>query len=228
LVPAETLTVLDSLGGIGAARLTALTRLTIPYGGLLKSGLRPGQTAIIGGATGNLGAAAVLVALAMGAAKVVAVGRDEEAMAALETINPQRVVAVALKGDGVEKDAERIRSAAPPIDVYFDMTGRALNPEPILAAVGALRRGGTAVFMGGVKADLPLSYKNIMINELTIRGNFMYPRSAPKELASMVRAGLLDLSVFNIVEFPLANIEEAIDRAGASKGFNLVVVKPNE
>jgi alcohol dehydrogenase len=226
LVPAETLTVLDAASEIGVEHLTALTRLAIPYGGLLKAGLRAGQTIMIGGATGNIGAGAVLVALAMGAAKVIALGREERVLADLQAIDPKRVISVALGGDTVENDTARIKNASPNIEVYFDMTGRAPNPEPIMAALGALGHGGTAVFMGGVQATLPIPYSQIMLNELTIRGNFMYPRSAPEDLLNMVLAGTLDLNRFTVISFRLDDIEKAIDRAAKSKGLNLTVIRP--
>ncbi|AXC15200.1 Alcohol dehydrogenase, zinc-binding [Acidisarcina polymorpha] len=226
LVPAETLTVFDEAKSLGAERLAALTRLAIPYGGLLKTGLRAGKTIMIGGATGNIGAGAVMVALAMGASRVIALGRDSKGLAELEALDSRRVVAVALEGGDVEALTARIKAAGGPIDTYFDMTGAAPDPTPIMAAIGALRRGGTAVFMGGVQATLPIPYSQIMFNELTLRGNFMYPREAPGDLLQMVLAGTLDLSKIKIKSFRLDQIEEAIDDASAGKGLNMTVVKP--
>ena len=48
--------------------------------------MKPTQTLVVNGATGGLGSAAVLVGLAMGASKVVAVGRNEEKLKALEQL----------------------------------------------------------------------------------------------------------------------------------------------
>ena len=60
---------------IGALAVTlALNVLLVPYGGLLAADLRAGETLLVSGATGNFGGAAVAVALAMGAACVVAPG----------------------------------------------------------------------------------------------------------------------------------------------------------
>ncbi|MER8162897.1 hypothetical protein ABTY51_49300, partial [Streptomyces sp. NPDC094472] len=50
-----------------------------PYGGLLAGGLAAGETLLVSGATGNLGSSAVAVALAMGAGRVVAPGRNQAA-----------------------------------------------------------------------------------------------------------------------------------------------------
>ncbi|MGA7385131.1 MAG: hypothetical protein WBW81_10725 [Methylocella sp.] len=57
-------------------QLIALAKLVVPYGGLLRAGVRSGQVVAVNGATGYYGSAGVMTALAMGAAKVVAVGRD--------------------------------------------------------------------------------------------------------------------------------------------------------
>jgi hypothetical protein len=65
----------DKLG-----RWCALSTLLVPYGGLRAGDLRAGETLVINGATGGFGSAGVAVALALGAAKVVATGRNERAL----------------------------------------------------------------------------------------------------------------------------------------------------
>ena len=67
------------------ARWAALTVHAIPYGGLLAGGLAAGETPLVSGATGNLGSSAVALALAMGAGRVVAPGRNEAALDLLPT-----------------------------------------------------------------------------------------------------------------------------------------------
>jgi alcohol dehydrogenase len=62
--------------------LPFLASLAIADGGWRRGGLRGGQTVIVNVATGNLGGAAVLAALARGAARVVATGRRREALTA--------------------------------------------------------------------------------------------------------------------------------------------------
>ena len=55
--------------------------LLVPYGGFAAANLQAGETVLVSGATGNFGSAAVAVALAMGAACVVAPGRNEQVLA---------------------------------------------------------------------------------------------------------------------------------------------------
>jgi len=56
------------------------TSLPSPYGGFLRGEFQVGETAIANGASGYFGSAAVLIALAMGAARVVAAGHDRAAL----------------------------------------------------------------------------------------------------------------------------------------------------
>lgn len=206
--------------------LACLGYLAIPYGGFLRGELRPGQVLIVSGATGSLGAAAVIVALAMGVSKIVAVGRDEEMLEKLVQLDPRRVINAPLKGDASEY-TERINRVAGEADMVLDVLGGVTNPEPTIACINALRPRGTAIFMGGVKADIPLPYPQIMQRELTIRGAFMYPRQAPGELLRMVAAGTLNLSAIQTHIFKLEDIASAIAKAATLKGLNYCVLAPN-
>ena len=226
LLPAECLTPLDALAAFPPARLALLSRIAIPYGGLVRGDLRPGQTVAINGATGVFGSSAVVAALALGAARVLAVGRDAHALGALAALDPARVVPCPLGSGPVVEQAARLRAAAGPwgVDLYFDMLGRADDPDPILAGLGALRHRGTAVLMGGVRIPIPLSYAEIMHRELTIIGNFMYPRGALRELVALAAARVLNLDAFATATFPLEDFAAAFDRAETAKGLESVAL----
>ncbi len=64
--------------GARRAAGAALGRLLVPYGGLLAGDLKAGETLVVNGATGGFGGAGVAVALAMGAGRVVAAGRNAQ------------------------------------------------------------------------------------------------------------------------------------------------------
>lgn len=225
LFPAENLTPLTGVEAITPTQLVTLTYLAIPYGGLLRGNLRPSQTIIINGATGNLGAGAVLVALAMGAAKVVAVGRDTKTLEKLVQLNPERVVSVALHGDASEY-GKQIQQAAGEVDMVLDVLGGVKNPDPTIACINALRPRGTAVFMGGVQSDIPLPYAQIMLKEITIQGAFMFPQQAPYELIRMVAAGTLNLDVIQTHVFNLDDINTGVAKASELKGLDYCVLAP--
>jgi alcohol dehydrogenase len=71
---------------IGSDQLAAISRYTIPYGGLPRSRPTAGETLVVTGASGAYGSHAVLVALAMGAGPVVAAGRSRAALDALVNV----------------------------------------------------------------------------------------------------------------------------------------------
>jgi alcohol dehydrogenase len=214
-VPAE-------LDGTADCRLAALARCVVSYGGLLRAGLAPGQTVVIHGATGAFGSAGVLVALAMGAATVVAAGREPEALARLAKL--PRVVTVAMSGDP-DRDRAALRAAAGGgADCALDMVGRADSASGTQAVLGALRREGRLVLMGGVTVPLPLDYALVMRSGLEVVGNFMYPRTAPAILLAMTAAGLLDLEQIPLEVFPFDDLPAAMETAEGRQAPLVVVV----
>ncbi len=224
LWPAECVTVIGE-SNISTDNLAALNYCGIAYGGLLKAGFRPGQSAIINGATGNLGSAAVLVALAMGASRVVAVGRKQASLESLTGLD-KRVSVVAL-ADEPEKSTGQIQASALGADAMIDAIGMVMSPATTLACMSGLRPGGTMVCIGGSAATLPIPYFQLMAMDITVRGAFMYPRSAPSELMTMARSGQLRLDQIRTKPFKLANIGEAVSAAAkASTGLDYVVINP--
>ena len=99
LVPAATVTPAEGLDAVPAAQLAVLKRAIVPYGGLLRGRLTAGETLLVNGATGAYGIAAVLLGLALGAARVVAAGRNAAALDALANAAGPRVVPVRLSSD---------------------------------------------------------------------------------------------------------------------------------
>ena len=188
LVPGECLTPLKEVRSIEAARLSLLSFAAIAYGGLLRGSLRPGQTLVVSGATGNIGSTVVLIALAMGAKRVVALGREESVLNQLKDIDRKRIDTVKLNGN-LETDKRSVAAIGAGADLVYDMLGGTPSFATTAAAIYAVRRGGTAVLMGGVQANIDLPYSHVMLNELTIKGALMYPRSAPRQLINMMGAG---------------------------------------
>jgi alcohol dehydrogenase len=238
VVPAATVTPVPAdLQAVPGARLAVLTRCLVPYGGLLRARLTPGETVVVNGATGAYGRAAVHVAVAMGAARVVAAGRNQEVLDQLPS--PGCVTAVRLGGDAAA-DATALRDAAAGdraaastgadgwpagADCALDMVGDADSPEATLATLGALRRGGRLVLMGSMSVPLPIDYTELMISRREILGNFMYPPGAPARLMQLAASGQLNLDRIDIVCYPLAELPTAMDHA-AERGAPLVTVAP--
>jgi alcohol dehydrogenase len=227
LVPKSCVTPIDGLGALSAAELSVLPRFAVPYGGLLRGRLAAGETIVVTGATGAYGSAAVLLSLALGAGRVVAAGRNKPALDALAELGGSRVATVALSGD-VEADAQALRAAAgggP--HMAFDMVGGAEDPNATLAALKSLRRGGRLVLMGSMSVPLPISYLDLMLNDLEILGQFMYPQDAFMRLADLVRSGLLDIKAIRTRSFPLDAITNAMEVAATAGGLECIVVRPS-
>jgi alcohol dehydrogenase len=141
-LPTENAIAIGAIDEADAARWSALGTLLVPYGGFLAAQLQPGEIVLVNGATGGFGSAAVAVALGMGAASVIATGRNEMALADLVRRFGARVRTVAMRGDEAD-DRKRILQTAPgPIDCVLDILPPAANTAQVRTAV--MRCGLTA------------------------------------------------------------------------------------
>lgn len=223
-MPASVLVPLDGLEHLEAERLATLSKFAIPFGGLRRGRLAAGETVVVNGAGGNFGAGAVLVALAMGAARVIAVGRRRASLQQLLERGQGRVVPVVLEGD-VARDTAAIRAAAGGgVDLAFDMVGQASDPRSTLSALHSLRRGGRLVLMGSMQTELPVPYGQMLLNNWELIGQFMYTRADYLALVSLVRAGLLPLDAVEVHRFAFGALEQAIDDAEGLQGLQATVV----
>jgi len=226
LMPVEAVTPAEGLDHMGAAQLAAVSRCIVPYGGLLRGRLTAGETLVVNGATGSYGTAAVLLGIAMGAARVIAAGRKPAALEAVARAGGSRVSTVELSGN-VQADAGALRAAAGGgAHMAFDMVGQARDPNSTLAALHSLRRGGRLVLMGSMTTDLPVPYTALMLNSWEIIGQFMYPSGAYRRLLDLLRSGLLDISPIRPRVYPLAALPEAMEAAASAGNLEYIVVQP--
>lgn len=230
-VPTETVYPLPPSAGDDPARWSALGVYAIPYGGLLASGLEAGETLLVSGATGNLGSSAVAVGLAMGAGRVIAPGRNRAALDLLTERFGARVRPVELSGD---EDTDRTTMAAAaegPIDVVLDLLPPQAPSAVVRAAAMTVRERGRVVLMGGVGmlggADLALPYPWIMRNSVTVRGQWMYPRSANLGMIRLIESSAIDLEAERTERFGLDKVNDAIAYAAAHGGpFDRTILTP--
>ena len=230
-VPTENAIRIGAIEPEHAGRWCALTKLLVPYGGLLAAGLQAGETLLVNGATGAFGCAGVAVALAMGAGTVLATGRNGAALAELERRFGRRVRTVQMQGDE-EADRARILAAAPgPIDCVLDLLPPMASAAQVRTGILAVRPYGRIVLMGGVGmlggAALELPYPWLMRNCITLRGQWMCPPEAVTGMVALIRAGLIDLSLWEVAEFGLDAANEAVAHAADKAGpFNMTVLRP--
>lgn len=229
-LPTENVTLIGDINPVDAGLWTAMGRLLVPFGGLVAGDLQAGETLIINGATGGFGGAGVAVALAMGAARVVAAGRNAATLQDLAERFGPRVQTVRMTGDG-DDDRRRLSDAASgSADMVLDFLPREASAPQVMAAAMTLRHGGRLVLMGGLRGpegDLPLNYHWIMHQGVTIRGQWMYAREVIPRMVAMIRSGQIDLGRFDLTEFPLAEANAAVAHAAANAGpRQLTVLRP--
>jgi alcohol dehydrogenase len=67
-----------------------------------------------------------------------------------------------------------------------------------------------------------------MRNDITVRGTWMYPRDAVPRMVRLVRGGLIDLARFDLTEFGLGDVNDAVAHAAANAGpLRLTVLRPD-
>ena len=230
-VPTENAIKIGTIAEVDAARWCALGTLLVPYGGFLAAQLQAGETVLVNGATGSFGSAAVAVALGMGAACVIATGRNEQALADLVRRFGPRVRTVPMRG-AEEDDRKQILQAAPePIDCVLDILPPAANTMQVRTAIMAVRPYGRVVLMGGVLdgAGLGLPYSWMMRNCITVRGQWMYPPHATILMTGLIQAGLISLDQFHVTPFNLDDANAAVAHAAKDSGaFRMTVIQPQQ
>jgi threonine dehydrogenase-like Zn-dependent dehydrogenase len=175
-------------GGLGysLADLAGLVRHAVSYGGLRGINLQAGETIIVAPATGIYSGSAVEVASAMGA-RVIAVSRNMEVLKKLANANP-RVHPVQLKGD-VEQDLASLKKFGT-IDAYIDISPFAANESThVRSCIMAVKQYGRVSLMGVLMKDIAIPYVVAVMNNLTIRGQYMYEREDVFGLIKLVEAG---------------------------------------
>ncbi|MFF8313288.1 alcohol dehydrogenase catalytic domain-containing protein [Streptomyces lydicus] len=230
-VPTENVFRLPAAAEDDPARWAALGLHGIPYGGLLAGGLEAGETLLVSGATGNLGSSAVAVALALGAGRVVAPGRNHAALDLLAARFGPRVRPVRLTGDEAADHASMTEAADGPIDMVLDLLPPSAPSSATRAAAMTVREYGRVVLMGGVGMlggdDLGLPYPWIMRNSITVRGQWLYPRRANVGMVRLLASGALDLAPERVRSFRLDAVNDAVAYAAAHAGpFDRTVLTP--
>ena len=216
--------------GYDVEELAFIAGMTVPYGGLRDVGLGVGETVIVAPATGQFGGAAVVVALGMGAGKVIAMGRDQARLANVKAHNPSRIETVPLTGS-VEELTQGLRQHGP-TDVFIDISPpQAAASAHVKAGILSVKHGGRISLMGGIRDDVPLPYGNVMHGNKTLKGKWMYEREDLPVLIKMIEAGTLRIGKRGGCEvvgrFGLEGWKEALD-VGAERSAigECVVIAP--
>jgi L-iditol 2-dehydrogenase len=189
--------------------------------GLELSGVTPGGTvAVIG--PGPIGLIAMRVARAMGAARVIAVGRGARLQASRQSGSD--VLVNFEQQDAVK--AVREATSGRGVDEAVECSGA---PGTFRQAVEMVRKGGRVALVG-VPTDKvvePLPFKYIVHNEIAIFGARANPNVSHK-MIPMIASGQLRVADLITHTFPLERFADALDVfVGRKDGVIKVVIEPN-
>ena len=188
-----------------------------------RSGLRPGETVLVLGATGAVGAVAVQAAKLLGAGRVVAAARADDRLPGLLERGADAVVDL---DDAEDLAAAFEEAAGGGIDVTIDT----LWGAPALAAIQAAARWARHVQVGQLAGlELPLPAPAVRSVSLDLRGfSIAHPpievrREGYRELAGHVARGEIVLDVERV---PLEQVGRAWDRQREAGGGPKLVLVP--
>jgi NADPH2:quinone reductase len=217
-------TLFDVPHELGDAAAAALANSGI--GGWLavswRADLRPGETVLVLGATGQTGSVAVQAAKPLGAGRVVAAARGSDRLERMRDRGADAVVALDGDGDLTERLREATGGGA-------DVTIDTLWGEPAVAALGAAAQFGRHVQVGHLAGpELGLAAPAIRSKSLDVRG-FMHlhaplevRREAFRRLGEHVARGAI---VIDFERVPLSEVADAWERQRrADAGAKLVLI----
>jgi alcohol dehydrogenase len=202
------------------------------YSAMKKIGVGPGETLLINGISGQLGLNAALLALAMGATKILGTGRNQKLLDRVKALAPERiqVISVAEAQPGPTDPLVAWAKQATDghgVDGMIDCLPPGAPASAMMRALFCLRRGGRAVNVGAVLETLPLNAFWMMTNRIGLQGSVWFTTGEGEDMAAMAGAGTLDLSVLEHRVSPLSKVNEVLagmdDRNG---GFTNFVIDP--
>jgi alcohol dehydrogenase len=186
-----------------------------------------GSWVAINGITGTLGVGATLLALGMGATRIIGFGRNREVLARLRALAPNRIATLAL-GEKPIADWMREHTDGLGADVLVDCSARGAAAAVTADALNGLKRGGTVVNIGALTERLPIEPIRFMTGRLQFRGSNWFTTGEGQLMAEMARTGVLDLSHLTSQAYPLDGVNDALEAVKARPGgFVNIVVNPD-
>ncbi|WP_181802845.1 alcohol dehydrogenase catalytic domain-containing protein [Streptomyces shenzhenensis] len=195
------------------------------YSALRKAGVNTGSTVLINGISGTLGLGVALLALAMGAPRILGTGRNHELLGRVKALAPARIETHSMLDGPIDTWVKSITDRG--VDTYIDALGPGAPHEGLIQGMASLRRGGRAVNIGAAQGMVPFDVHHMMDQQLSFRGSVWFTAGEGQEMAELADRGLLDLSVFKNVVFPLEKTNEAITGLGSRHGgFSNFIISP--
>lgn len=197
------------------------------YSAMRKVGVRAGSSLLVNGISGTLGIGCALFGLGMGATRILGTARNRQLLERVRALSPQRIEVFVMDAGRPIDDWVREVTKGEGVDFYIDCLGPGATNRPMLEGMRSLRRGGKAVNIGAVAGGVPLDVHTMMDQQQEFAGSAWFTAGEGQEMAEMVRAGTVDLSVLEHVRYPLTDVNKAIAGvASRNGGFTNFVICP--
>ena len=199
------------------------------YSALRRSGVNMSTTVLINGAGGTLGLGAVIFALALGAPRILAVGKSATRLERVKELAPDRIEIHSAEDESAVEDWAKSLTEGEGADVVIDALPTGCPPEFLLAALRALAPGGIHVNIGGVIDEVPIRLMEVMNKNQSLLGSFWFTTSEGQEMADLAASGRVDLSILEHKVFALEDINDALALAISQErdgGFTNIVISP--
>jgi 6-hydroxycyclohex-1-ene-1-carbonyl-CoA dehydrogenase len=224
-VPARGLCPVERRDGYDLAELSVIAdAVTTPYQAAVRSGLHPGELAIVVGA-GGVGGYAVQIAATLGA-RVVALDVDDARLAAVApygaslTLNSKTLdfktlkkeIAGAAKSWGCPENGWKI----------YECSGHAAGQE---TAFGLLGYAGVLMVVGFTLAKIEVRLSNLMAFDATVQGTWGCKPELYPEALRLVTEGRVTLKPF-IERHPLSRGPEILRRVADHEIHKRAILEP--
>jgi len=226
VVPARGLCVVEDRAGHALADLCVIAdAVSTPYQAVVRSGLTPGDLAVVVGA-GGVGTYAVQIAAALGA-RVVAIDVDARRLAELARHGAELAIdASAVDFKELKRQIQawgKARGAAPHSWKIFECSGRAEGQQ---TAWGLLTPAATLMVVGFTLAKTELRLSNLMALDATAQGTWgCLPELYPAALA-LVQSGRVALEPF-LERHPMSQGPEILGRVAAHALVRRAILVPD-
>ncbi len=205
----------DSISFEGLSTLMCTAGVAL-YAMRRRGGLAGGETVLVTGASGGVGAMAIGVARALGA-RVIATTTNAAKVEAIEALGAEKVV---VSADG-RFDAEVKRLTDGGADLALELTGSAT----FLGSLRSLRRGGRVVVVGNIDTErVAMNLGYLILHGLTVAGSASCWRDDLADVFAMVERGELAPKIDRVLS--LADAAEAHRLLAARAVVGRVVLVP--
>ncbi len=188
--------------------------------GSRRANLQAGESVLIMGAGSGVGAAAIQIARAKGAAQVITTAGGPAKVKLAEKLRPDHVIDHHARAGELHKAVYELTDGKG-VDVVVEHVGAAV----FMQCVKALKRGGRLVTCGTTTGgQFELDAQMMYAKHITLMGSFMGSMSETHEYLPLVNMGVLVPVVDKV--YPLSEARAAHERMEQGEHFGKIVLVP--